>query len=60
MSILLKIWHKMSTELILYIINSQPNLSIDLENVHPSVDIETYYDGNETYLNSEDIERNMT
>lgn len=41
-------------------INSQPNLSIDLENVHPSVDIETYYDGNETYLNSEDIERNMT
>lgn len=60
MSILLKIWHKMSTELILYIINSQPNLSIDLEHVHPSVDIETYYDGNETYLNSEDIERNMT
>lgn len=50
----------MSTELILYIINSQPNLSIDLENVHPSVDIETYYDWNETYLNSEDIERNMT
>lgn len=41
-------------------INSQPHLSIDLENVHPSVDIETYYDGNETYLNSEDIERNMT
>lgn len=41
-------------------INSKPNLSIDLENVHPSVDIETYYDGNETYLNSEDIERNMT
>lgn len=41
-------------------INSQPNLSIDLENVHPSVDIETYYDGNETYLISEDIERNMT
>lgn len=41
-------------------INSQPNLSIDLENVHPSVDIETYYDGNETYLNSEDKERNMT
>lgn len=24
------------------------------------IDIETYYDGNETYLNSEDIERNMT
>lgn len=58
--ILLKIWHKMSIELILELIHNQINLSIDLENVHPSVDIETYYDGNETYLNSEDIERNMT
>lgn len=32
---------------------------IDLENVYFSVDIEIYYDGNEIYLNFEDIERNM-
>lgn len=38
-------------------INSHQNVVIDLENAHPSVEIETYYDGNETYLNSEDIER---
>lgn len=32
---------------------------IDLDNVYFSVDIEIYYDGNEIYLNFEDIERNM-
>lgn len=32
---------------------------IDLENDYFSVDIEIYYDGNEIYLNFEDIERNM-
>lgn len=32
---------------------------IDLENVYFSVDIEIYYDGNEIYLNFDDIERNM-
>lgn len=30
-----------------------------MENVYFSVDIEIYYDGNEIYLNFEDIERNM-